>query len=233
MPVSPTLNPPTPEASSLVLMTLEDLKIALNIPASETDDDDAYTSALINASRAIINYTERDFGSDSVTETRNYQYDGCGVLDIDDATAVAAVVLSYPNSPDLTLDATQWYAQPQITARNPVFTYLVLQDYGRGSSPEMGFRQNIDVLYREGRWGSFAPPIVKVTGTYGWPVVPDDVLQALVWTVAAFKDNPSPWITTSESIENYSRSFSRAHTVEVAIPDRAKDILSFYQRVVV
>lgn len=212
------------------LMTLNELKDALGVDRTDTTDDVTLQSALTKASAAIVRYTERDFASPQVTETRKYQYDQCGFLDIDDATDITQVSITYPNTPDLVLTTDQWLAQPPLSANNPVYDRLMVAFASPGVSPEMGFTYNLDVLYRERRWPGLQPTTVNVTATFGWPEVPEDVKQAVVWTASAFKDNPSPWITTSQSIEGFTQSFSRANTVEEAIPERAKDLLAPYLR---
>lgn len=204
------------------LIVLEELKNSLGVQDSNTAKDALYQRCITAASAAVLSYTDRDFASAAVTEQRTYEWDGSGYVDIDDASAVTAVTLSW-DSVDTAVPSSQWRAQPQT---GPVYTYVVVPSkYGFGS-PEMGFTRNLDVYAEENGIG-YLPPLVKVDATWGWPVVPDDVKQAVVWTAAAMSENVTPFIT--ESIENYSRTVGMAP--RVALPDRAKDLLAVYQRI--
>lgn len=179
--------------------------------------------AITFASEAVRNYLDRNIGDPLVTETRTYEYDGSGYLDIDDAASVTAAALSY-GTVDLSLDTTQWRAQPY---GRPVFTYLLLPvEGGRHPSPEMGFTQNLDILAREGRLGTL-PTLAKVTGSFGWPDVPGPVKQATILTVQEFVAEDPEY--DAEAIESYSRSRSTQGT-RTAIPDRARELLAPYVR---
>lgn len=203
------------------LVLLEELKNSLGVPDATTTKDALYQRCITAASTAVLNYTDRDFASASITEQRTYEWDGSGYVDIDDASDVDAVTLS-SSGVDSVVPTDQWRAQPQA---GPVYTYLILPtQYGFGS-PEMGFNRNLDVYVAEHGIG-YLPPLVKVDATWGWPIVPDDVKQAVIWTAAAMSENVTPFIT--ESIDTYSRTVGNAP--RVALPDRAKDLLAVYQR---
>lgn len=207
------------------LISLDELKDALGIPLNQTGQDDKLSQAISSASAAVVNYTDRDFGSAGVTGDRIYQYDGSGYLEIDDATAVNSVTV-ITDGPEYAVDATEWRAQPY---NDSVKTYIqLLGRYGVGS-PEMGFTRNLDVYIAEGRY-NFLPTLVRVNAVWGWPYVPDDVKQAVVWIAASMSEQPGLYV--SESIEGYSRSTSQ-RTPPVAIPERAADILAAYQRIYV
>lgn len=204
------------------LITLEELKAALGIPASMTADHDNLNRIIDAASAAVSVYTDRDFASPLVTEQRTFEYDGGGHLDIDDASAVTAVTTSFAGFDNL-IPADLWRAQPY---GSPVLNELLLPTV-YGPSPEMGFTRNFDVLYREGRFTTL-PLLVKVDATWGWPVVPEDVKQAVIWTAASMKEQPTPYV--QESIEGYSRS-TNIRAPATALPDRAKDLLAPYMRI--
>jgi hypothetical protein len=205
------------------LITLSELKERLNIPAGDTQDDGAYTQAIGSASEAITNYVARDFTAPIETETRTYEYDGSGILDVDDASAVTALSWSqYGQS--VPLLAEQWRAQPYS---GPVYTWIELPPRALTGSPEMGFRYNLDRIAAERGLPHY--PLVNVTGTFGWTRIPEDVQQAVLWTIVAFKDSRSPYV--SEAIEGYSRSTAGAQPE--AIPQRAKELLEPYRRITV
>lgn len=217
------------------LLTLDEFKERIGTPLSDTRKDALYTSSLSAASSVILNYTDRDFGVAEATETRTFEYDGSGYLDIDDAVDITAVAFTVRGSDDIALDTLQWSPQPQRSARTPVYTGLILPTYGEhfmGASPAMGFTRNLDLLAREGRLPGSIPGSVKVTGTFGWPVVPEDVKLAVVWTIQDWLAAPKASNLTAESIEGFSRAWGRIGGQESrAIPSRALDILAQYDRI--
>lgn len=219
------------------LLTLVDLKARLDVDTADTTHDAFYTKLIPAVSTSIINYTDRDFGASQVTEVRTFQYEGDGVLDIDDADTITAVAFVVPNSTDVPLDATyQYLPQPPRTSRTPVFTYLLMPETWRGGySTEMGFTRNLDVVARERGLPWALPTSVKVTATWGWPTVPEDVKQAAAWTVREWQSRNKDEGLTSEAIEGYARSWGRGAVASgsLAIPNRARDILVNYQRVFV
>ena len=212
------------------LITIDEYKQAEGIQLTDTTNDDQLSWSISAASQAVLNYTGRDFAAIPVTEERRYEYDGCGYLDIDDCTAVTQVVLSV-NGVDTTLAANTWRAEPYngqvYDLSGPIYEYIVLPSAYGYQSPEMGFTYNLDVYARENYF--VLPFFMKVTANYGWPQVPADVKQAVVWTVKSMSDDPSGEVT-SEAIAGYSHSFAQGQPA-LAIANRARDILSNYQRV--
>jgi hypothetical protein len=219
------------------LLTLTEYKNYAGIPLTDTDHDTQINKMLAAASLAIRNYTDRSFDTTLVTEERMFPYDGSGFLDIDDSTAITQVALSFTLGPDQVLDPTyQWRAMPYgKTPQN----YLIMSGvFPWGGSFEMGFMENLDVMASEGRLLAQLP-IAKVTGTWGWTVIPEDVKLAALWTLedwGAGEAGPTTPGVTSEAIEGFSRSFggrTEAARARLAVPNRAKDILAHYQRVYV
>lgn len=217
------------------LLTLVEYKNLAGIPVSDTTHDTQLNAMLSAASLAIRNYTDRSFETATVTEQRMFEYDGAGYLDIDDATAITEVALSFTLGGDQVLDSTyQWRAMPY---GKPVYYYIALTQLGWGlGNGEMGFMYNLDRAVREGLVIAQLP-IAKITATWGWPAVPEDVKLATMWTMedwgAGEAGSTTPGVT-SESIEGFSRSFGGGRMTEVqlmGVPNRAKDILAQYQRV--
>ncbi len=219
------------------LLTLKEYKNYAGIPVSDTSYDTQLTKMLAAASQAIRNYTGRSFDTALATVERQFEYDGHNYLEIDDAVAVSSVAFTYPSwSPDIVLDAIQWRAMP---FNGPVFYYIMMPGGVYGASPEMGFMRNLDVAAREGRLIGPAP-LVKVNATWGWPAVPEDVKQATLWTMEDWGAGPAGSTTpgvTSEAIEGYARSFGGRQGANInalmGVPNRAKDVLAQYQRVLV
>lgn len=207
------------------LVQLSELESALGVAPGDVDPvrQGQLTQAIAGASAAVIKYTDRDFAAAAVTEQRSFEYDGSGFVDIDDCSNITAVTYSISGY-DTPIPDFEWRGEPY---NGHVFTYLVVPDWGPRFSPEMGFRQNIDVLYREGRFTGLGPTI-KVDGTWGWTDVPEDVKRAVLWTAVAMADNPEPYV--SESIADFSRTSEARGLTDDAIPGRAKDLLAPYMR---
>lgn len=214
-----------PEAHNLV--TLEQVKIEKGIDLNDHKLDVKFEYAIAYASEAIRKYCDRSFGIPLKTETRVFDYDISGFIDIDDATAITNVEMAIGTF----ITPIQPYAWRPEPAGGPIFDYLAIPHWAGAYSPEMGFTYNLDVISRERGWPG-VPPTVKVTGSWGWPEVPADVQAAAVLTAILFADDPDENI--SESIENYafsrggSRQFGAAESV--SIPGRARDLLSPYVR---
>lgn len=214
------------------LVQLSDVKTALNIDPTDTRKDDLYTALIGAASAEIINYTGRDFASPLVTETRSFEYDGCGYLDVDDCTTVTQVALAVPHGDDYIVDPDLWTAMPFPRRDVPVQYYITLPPGNPyGLNVAMGFGQNLDV-YAADHGLPVKPQTAKVTATWGWPVVPENVKLAAIWTVRDWGSNPKGGeALTAEAIAGYSRSWGRmAGGGMLALPNAAKDILATYQR---
>lgn len=215
------------------LVTLTEVKEILGISPTDTREDAKYTALIPMVSAVIRSWTERDFGSDVITEERLFPYDGSGYVDIDDASAITAVSMVVPNSTDVVLET--WTAMPPRRDDSPVFFYLIISpaNYFLGS-PEMGFTRNLDVYYSERPYTYSIPSTVKVTGTWGWPIVPPNVKLATVWTLQDWTSKADSEGLTAEAIEGFSRSWgsrtSGGATAAMAIPNRARDILAAYAK---
>lgn len=216
------------------IITLEELRELLGTDPTDTRNDARYAALIPAASAAIRAYTQRSFGLPVETGERSFLYDGSGFLDIDDASAITDVVFTYPyGSPDITLDPETWSPKDA-----PAFTYIEIpSDLGRlgPASPEMGFKWNADVYARERGGGLYpTPKAVKVTGTWGWAEVPDDVKVAATWVIQAWESRPTSDNMTAEAIEGWSRAWgTRNISVQLAIPEPARDLLANYSRVTV
>ena len=222
------------------LITLTELRSVLGTDASDTRDNAKYTALIPYVATVIANYTGRDFTVNPVTETRMYRYDGSGSVDIDDATDITAVAMAWPTDPsiaDVTIDTRDWQAQPDLGGHILVHEYINIPGYsGRafGGSPEMGFKRNLDVYARERDYLTM-PPYVKVSATFGWPKVPNDVKMAAIWTLQEWVARPSGDALASESIEGYSRAWGDRSGMQaaLALPSRAQDVLASYAKVFV
>lgn len=207
----------------------------MGIDPTDTRPDDKYELLIPMASAALRSYTERDFGAPQVTEAREFDYDGSGYIDIDDASVLTAVAFKVPyGSPNIELTTDDWRAGPSRRDDSPVFYWVEVPGWqGALGSPEMGFTRNLDVYTREGRLGLVSRGAL-VTGTWGWPIVPDDVKLATFWTIQDWVTKPSGDNLTSEAIAGYARSWRQTGGApSLAIPNKARDLLANYQKTLV
>lgn len=190
------------------------------------------TIAISAASNAVRQFVDRDLtlSVDAVQGDRTFRWLGHDSIDIDDATQVTQVALSSTPWQPFTrvLDVSEWIT-PTPEYNLPVFDSLELwTNLPFGSSPEMGFKWNQD------RYGYRPHPIIlSVTAVWGWPVIPEDIKMATVWTVGEMIATLSPY--TSEAIEGYSHSFGSGRTMsltpQTAVPSRAQSLLDPYLRI--
>lgn len=210
------------------LVTLEEVRTYFERDVDDTEHDAKYELLIPAVSTAIRNFTERDFGSDQVTEQREFDYDGSGYVDIDDAEAITAVSWKVPNVDPIPLEADAWRPGPSRRDDAPVYLWVTVYSYP-GISPAMGFTRNLDVWARE--HSSVAPTTALITGTWGWPTVPPDVKLAAYWTLEDWLKKPSNEGLTAESIESYSRSWgNKQGFVNLGIPTKARDLLVQYTK---
>lgn len=195
-------------------------------PSAPNPKDAQYSAAIVAASDLIRSYTSMNFDLfDELAdpEPRVFEYDGSGYLDIDEATTVVSVThqAGYEGAQIVTISPFQWGAYP-LNASVKYWLQLP-QDLGLyGMSPEMGFTYNLDTLFYKYQT---RPSLVTVTANWGWPMIPEDIQQATVWTAMSIAETSKPY--TSESIEGYSRTRGAADDGE-ALPERAKAALAPY-----
>ena len=181
--------------------------------------------AIEDASQAALNYTDRDFGSPSVNETREFGVPDYGfIIDIDDATAITSVT---------GIGGAEWRLGTDGPAASfGVYTYIEVGAF-RTASVLMGFTRNED------KFGlGFLDPI-QVTGTWGWPVVPADVQRAVIWAANVIEGDTSnrqgglASKSVAEVSENYiqQQSFQSAVDDNEPLPARSRALLYPYRRI--
>lgn len=206
-----------------MLVTL--LKYQAAVGATD-DGDGRQTEAIEDASSAILNFTDRDFGAASVTEDREFVLPDTGfIIDIDDASAVTDVT---------GIGGGIWRAAGEGPAATyGVSTYIEVGQNSR-ESLLMGFTRNED------RFGNTNfDRTCTVTGTWGWPVVPDDVQRACIWVAAAFENHSQNLQggLAAKSVAEVSWNFSQQQAQlsggrddAQALPARARALLEPYRR---
>ena len=203
------------------LITREEFKLAEGI--ASTDYDDSIDQTIGQVSAAIRRLTDRDFGIAASNETRTYQYNGGGILDIDDCSVVTAVTLDGRGlaeetdyRPQRDNDGPYFYLDLYIAPRNP-------------TSPEMGFTRGEDTPYAGPRY-AHGTALVAVTGEFGWTPVPEDVKLAAIEMIRSAANLPSTDLQ-SESIAEYSYSNVSDTYNDGRWPVRAVELLRPYRRI--
>jgi hypothetical protein len=187
-------------------------------------NDSLYTRLLQAASQAVLNFTDRDFNTDVVTETRDVDAPDRGnIIDIDDAVSVIDVT---------GLGGVDWRVGSEGPAASAgVYTYIEVAAF-RADSPLMGFTRNEDLF------GFGFSNNVQVTADWGWPDVPADVVQAVIWATEDFAgdiSNPSGALaakSVAEVAENYlQQSQQRSPGDTDPLSPRVTGLLVPYRRV--
>ena len=214
------------------LITLTEYKTFVGITDTNVGRDARITALISPASRAIRSNTDRKFDVASSASARTFLFDGSGIMEIDDCTAVTAVTTDggFTGGAQVSLTSDQYTAMPyrETTDDDPHY-YIIFHSLPGSYSPEMGFRNNLDTIDVVQR-----PVLVTVTATWGWPAIPSDVKLAATWTVEAALGGAADDELTAEAIAGYSRSWGSGQNSggsgSLAIPKRARDLLSAYER---
>jgi hypothetical protein len=145
--------------------TTEQLRTASNI--ADTLDDAPLDAAIAAASRRIDSYCGRRFYPDAATSTRLYQpdYDLICVKTDDISTTVGLIV-------ETSIDNTTWRALStyEIDPNNGI------GPNGQGGWPYSRIRLVSNFFYAP--WPLARFKTVRITATWGWAAVPDDVSSA-------------------------------------------------------
>lgn len=213
------------------LITLSRFKASL--PSVKNPDlpdpkDTQYSAAISAASALIRSYTGMEFSvvSDNATPTsRDFEYDGSGWLDIGEAQSITDIAEhgNYYGAIPYSLNQYQWTAYPLNT---PVKRWIRMPMTAYGMSPQMGFTFNLDQLWD--KYADISPSIVSVTARWGWPSIPADVQQAVVWTAQYMLDSGGGEYQ-SQTIASYSRTKAYASVIaDDPIPAKARAALMPY-----
>lgn len=211
----------------MALLSLEQYKALAGVDTTN-DQDDVRIEALMPAvDRALASYCDRKFEVSAGPPTeRTFSFDGDGIVEIDDCTAVVSVATDAGVlGESFDLDASQWTAQP--SDNTPTYYYLQIHSGPFHSfSPEMGFERNLDTYEPF----NVKPVTVTVLANWGWPEIPADVQLAAAWMIQDIVSKPGGDNLQSESIEGFARSWAGTFAA-LSIPNRSRDLLVNYQRV--
>ena len=157
--------------------TLADVKAALRL--QDTVDDVLLENSINSASRMIDQYCNRYFYSGTAGEIRYYKANDGFTCWIDDAQVITEVKTASvdPTIYDTTWDATDYQVLPINRIANG------------GYYPITALSATDNYLFPV--WAEIA--LVKVTGTYGWPQVPEPIkFAAIIQASRLFKRLESP-----------------------------------------
>lgn len=173
--------------SSPALCTVAEVREWLQKPGGDRDQDQVIEAVIVRASRAILTYLNREVLVRGVNpQTRVFPVGGQAytrMVHVGDMASAptAAVILGEDGATVATLTvATDVQAFPLVRDTFEPVTHLRL----RASAGAM------DPRYQ-----------VSVTGSWGWPAVPDDIRQAAVMTAGSWMRRYVQAFTTSYSPE--------------------------------
>jgi hypothetical protein len=144
--------------------TLAQVKAALRIPTTDTQDDSLLEMAIESASRQIDSHTERYFYSTSATRVfipSDYDY-----VEIDDL--VTLTTLKTSTDADSSFDQTWTASDYQLQPVNGIA--------GGIPSPYTSIKAVGDLIFPE----NDGEATVQIVGTFGWASTPTDIKQATV-----------------------------------------------------
>lgn len=161
--------------SGIDLCTVADVRLWLGKKANETSDDTSIAADITAASRAIMDYAEREFATTvtnpAVRTLEKKLRDGCLDLAPYDLQSATLVRLHAETASPLTLAANLDYVLRPYDKRHGVYTKLELYG-GVPLVSDLGVR--------------FGFVTVEITGTWGFVTVPTPVKMACVETVVAW-----------------------------------------------
>lgn len=200
--------------TSPALCTLSEVRDWLGKPGGDRDQDQVIEQVILRASRAVLTYLDREVVvSGSNPQTRVVDVGGAAwtrVVPVGDmaSTPTAVVILGEDGATVSTLTVgTDVQAMPLARRSWEPITHLRLRDSAG----------TLDSRYQ-----------LSVTGSWGWPAVPEDITQAAVMTAGSWVRRYVQAFTTSyapeqveegapESIPGAARAMLRPHrTVVVA-----------------
>ncbi len=157
---------------------LNTVKASLNIPSGDTQDDVLLTKALAAAVTAITEHTGEyapGFNQDSVATARIFEAKHPSELPVDSFWDLATLVVAtgQVGSTFSTVNATDYEARPlNATVKGHPYTNL---------------------HHHWNFWPTWPSVRVQVTAKWGWPAVPDNVVEAnLILAARLFRRKDSP-----------------------------------------
>lgn len=213
--------PVTGHPISAPILTVDEYKLAENIPDADESQDDRIEQTIAMVTQAIRRLTDRDFGSEVVTTSRVFPYHGGGIVSIDDCSTITSVTMDGRSL----AYGSDYRPEPW---NEPVFFYLDLfvePNLRYGSPLGTDFLLNLNTAARR----SGRPSEITVEASFGWPVIPEDVKLAAIEMVRSSIKQPADEVQ-SESLAEWSYTNQQQYFSGQRWPTKAVDILATYRR---
>lgn len=175
------------------LCTVADVRLQLQKPVGDTDQDALIGDIITAASRAILQWTGRQFLTDSAPSTRLAPVGGywrARMIPIGDLTTTpsAVTVVGEDGSTSATLTVA---TDVQALWGDTAFSTAPIHAW-----------QPITALRLRSSAGQLLPTDqLQVTGTFGFPAVPEDVVRACITTVALWMRRDVQAFSTTYSVD--------------------------------
>lgn len=203
------------------LTTVDAVKNGIQLPSGNVDLDALLPDFITQASKIIMDYTRREFAPVSTGLTRRFAVNGYKVdfspWDLQSATAVSL----HPETTEpiiLSSGAGFSNAQYMLKPVNP----------SRGVYQSLQFSGYLVIVSQTLMQFGFA--LLDVTGTWGFPSVPEDVERACILTVGSWVTRTMPGASTPYGIPPGSAQGAIMHGNNWDLPWAAKNILGRYRR---
>jgi len=182
-----------PVTGSPDLCTLADVRLQLQKPSGDTDQDALISDLITGASRAIHQWTGRQFIADAAPTTRTVPIGGyfrARLVPTGDLTTTPTSVLVIAEDGTTTATLTVATDTQPLYADSP-FTI----------TPMFGWQPVTGLRLRDSAGTIRATDQLQVTGTFGFPAVPEDVVRACITTVALWMRRDVQAFSTTYSVD--------------------------------
>lgn len=194
------------------LCSLADVKLALQFESDSTQKDAEITALLPTATRILEAYAQRNFTSPTAGGTIKRLVFRGGFLSLPDLQAGAAYSITRVIDATLLVEETDYFLEP-VGASDGIYTYA-----STNVTPVGPFlNQSLSAINRKSR-----RILVDVSGTWGFPAVPELAKRAAVAAIGA-------WVSKGVAAMRGSDDGQGAPPNPVAawtLPYAAKDIIS-------
>lgn len=196
------------------LCSVDDVKLEMEASTS-TGSDDLILRLIVAASKAIVRWTGREFVAEGANpQTRLFDLGvyarhaggiGVPVGDMQALPSAALILDAYGATTSTLTPATDLVALPLVRTDGRPVTHLRLR-------PNVASPTDTSVL--------------SVTGSWGWPVVPEDVAHACVVTVRSWMRSDAQGVS---EYDGFSGGVNPVPTGGWMLPTAAKQLLAPYR----
>lgn len=216
------------------ILSLAEYRARRKLNEASKERDEALEAALSSAEDAVLQYTNRDFTTATVIETREFPWEAhTMILETDDfvgkptgisfeVPGVGGVGAFPPNA---------FWLGPREGTTHYYIDFTPSKNLSTASIGAMGFMRNLDTYF--GRGGGVDYVTVHVTAEFGWPgAAPASIKQAVTWLVDEFcKSDGTQGDIQAEAIADLSFVYQRIREEEHELPARVMALLAPYRRI--